>query len=399
MDEGPEKRLREQEEHREFPDEVALPADQAARQRFSRYRALQSFRSSPWHPRENLPASYGRVYQLQNLPALQKRILEQGRRVEQAQLMQARGRGKDRPKTPGQGKQGEEDNAMAVEDLDEEEEEGDMETGAKGPGEDSQDGFSVSGYPDHIQSGQGVCLEIEGLSLEALRARLLACGHLSVFALLPHENKLSVLQFSCSRLLRSQSLAAERACEQVVRSKDLLLFQTGFRSFLARPLFSEANLNCDKHKFSRFLQNGSFSVASCFGPITLTACPLLVFRALPSGGWQLLATGSLSAIDPDRIVLKKAILTGIPIRVRRKVAVVKHMFHQTLDVRWFKPAELVTKHGLRGVVKEPVGTHGLFKALFSGPITQNDTVLLVLYKRVFPKLPDPDSAGGDVRIL
>ena len=57
-------------------------------------------------------------------------------------------------------------------------------------------------------------------------------------------------------------------------------------------------------------------------------------------------------------------------------------------MRWFKPAELATKHGLRGHIKEPVGTHGLLKASFSGPIKQNDTIMLVLYKRVFPKIPD-----------
>jgi hypothetical protein len=33
------------------------------------------------------------------------------------------------------------------------------------------------------------------------------------------------------------------------------------------------------------------------------------------------------------------------------------------------------------------GTHGLFKAQFSAVITQNDTVMLVLYKRVYPKYP------------
>ena len=80
-------------------------------------------------------------------------------------------------------------------------------------------------------------------------------------------------------------------------------------------------------------------------------------------------------------------LTGIPIRVRKRYAVIKHMFFDPNDVRWFKPAELQTKYGLRGNIKEPVGTHGLFKAVFSAPITQNDTVMLVLYKRVYPKIP------------
>ena len=54
----------------------------------------------------------------------------------------------------------------------------------------------------------------------------------------------------------------------------------------------------------------------------------------------------------------------------------------------------VTKHGLRGHIKEPVGTHGLLKAAFSAPIKQNDTVMLILYKRVYPKLP-LQSASSD----
>jgi pre-rRNA-processing protein TSR1 len=83
----------------------------------------------------------------------------------------------------------------------------------------------------------------------------------------------------------------------------------------------------------------------------------------------------------------QVVLTGMPIRVRQRFAVVKHLFYDPLDVRWFKPAELVTKCGLRVKIKEPVGTHGLLKAGFSAPIKQNDTIMLILYKRVFPKFP------------
>ena len=79
---------------------------------------------------------------------------------------------------------------------------------------------------------------------------------------------------------------------------------------------------------------------------------------------------------------------------RKRTAVVKHMLYDTNDVRWFKPAELVTKMGLRGHIKEPIGTHGLFKCLFSTPITQNDTIMLILYKRVYPKFPE----GGVVTV-
>ena len=38
------------------------------------------------------------------------------------------------------------------------------------------------------------------------------------------------------------------------------------------------------------------------------------------------------------------------------------------------------------IVKEPVGTHGLFKCIFSAPISQSDTIMLIIFKRVYPKM-------------
>lgn len=48
----------------EFPDEVLTPEDVPARKRFARYRALKSFRSSPWDAKESLPRDYARVFQV-----------------------------------------------------------------------------------------------------------------------------------------------------------------------------------------------------------------------------------------------------------------------------------------------------------------------------------------------
>ena len=59
----------------------------------------------------------------------------------------------------------------------------------------------------------------------------------------------------------------------------------------------------------------------------------------------------------------------------------------------------MTKHGLRGHIKEPVGTHGLLKAVFSAPIKQNDTVMLILYKRIYPKLPVDTMSDGSYKRL
>ena len=93
----------------------------------------------------------------------------------------------------------------------------------------------------------------------------------------------------------------------------------------------------------------------------------------------------LIGADADRIVVKRIVLTGYPVRVHKRTATVKYMFYQPDDVKWFKPAGLYTKHGLHGNIVESVGDHGTMKCLFNAPIKQHDTVCLPLYKRIYPK--------------
>ncbi|KAG6556400.1 hypothetical protein Mapa_002343 [Marchantia paleacea] len=200
---------------------------------------------------------------------------------------------------------------------------------------------------------------------------LVACG------LFQHESKMSVLHFSIKK---------SEGCTEAIKSKDTLIFHTGFRHYTTRPIFSTDDMNMDKHKYERFLRPGQFSIATVFSPVTFPPHPLVVFKEFPDG-IKLVASGSLRSVDPNQIILKRIVLSGYPHRVSKRKAVVRFMFHNPEDVRWFKPLELWTKYGRRGRIKEPVGTHGSMKCVFDGVTQQRDAVCVSLYKRVYPKWP------------
>lgn len=347
-----EQRRKEQSEDLEFPDEVQVNEDETAQARFARYRSLKSFRKSHWDPKENLPESYASIYHFSSFKATQRSIMKEMKETVKA-AEQARG--------DFFGSSPQEEGQDAVMD-------------------DEDDYDPLDGC---IPVGSYIELTLANVAPEAVANTNLDAVLVGV-ALLPHENKVSVLHGALSQPLHKTT---DEKVIAPIKSKDVLTFRCGWRTWKAKPVWSQNNLNCDKHKMERFLPPpGSFFAGSWFGPITYTPCPILVFRETDEGTSELVASGTLLGADADRLIVKRIILTGYPVRVHKRHATVKYMFYNPDDVNWFKPAGLYTKHGLQGNIEQSVGEHGTMKCLFNAPIKQHDTVCLPLYKRIFPKL-------------
>ena len=351
-----ERRRKDQQEDLEFPDEVEVDEDEKASERFARYRSLKSFRKSFWDPKENLPDTYGPIYHFSSFRATQGDVMADAKDVVEAAA------------SCGRRWWSEDGNAQsdAMDDTDE-----------------NEDRELLEGC---VPSGAYITITLEEVPQEAFN-RLSPSAVATAVSLLPHENKVSIVHMALSQMTK-----CEQPDDMPIKSKDTLTFRCGWRTWQSRPIFSQNNLNSDKHKFERYLPTGgAFFAGTVFGPVTYGPCPVLAFREANndvSGGSdrrQLVAVGSTLGADAERIVVKRIVLTGYPVRVHKRHATVKYMFYNPEDVKWFKPAGLVTKHGLQGNIIESVGEHGTMKCLFNAPIKQHDTVCLPLYKRVYPK--------------
>jgi len=194
---------------------------------------------------------------------------------------------------------------------------------------------------------------------------------LAVFGLLPHEQKMSVMHYTIKR---------HASFDAPVKAKERLIFHVGYRRFSSSTLFSQHTTG-NKFKAERFLPHSGVTVATVYAPIFFPPSPVLVFTE----DHQLVATGTVLNSTPDRIVIKKIVLSGHPFKIHKKSSVVRYMFFDRDDILWFKPVELFTKYGRRGNIKVPLGTHGHMKCVFDGQLKAQDTVCMNLFKRVYPK--------------
>lgn len=65
---------------------------------------------------------------------------------------------------------------------------------------------------------------------------------------------------------------------------------------------------------------------STYAPITFPPASVLVFKE-SSSGHELVASGSLLSVNPDRLVIKRIVLSGHPYKINKKAAVIRYMFY------------------------------------------------------------------------
>ncbi|KAJ2028692.1 ribosome biogenesis protein tsr1 [Coemansia sp. RSA 2337] len=306
-----------------FPDEVDTPMEISARERFARFRGLQSFRTSPWDPYENLPLDYARIFQFESFKRTQQRVLrmaadsvvKSGMRIRiilrAAPAQIAASYNPSRP-------------------------------------------FVAFGLMQHEHQMSVVHFTIvrsEGYS-EPVRSKDPLVAHFGF------------RRYNVQPLFSQHSLGGSNT--NGVHK---------FERFLKPGVVSVGTIYAP-------IQFGTVPV-SLYLPTPVPANDMSDSQAgvIPT----LVGTGSSLEVNPSRILAKRIILTGAPFKIHKRSAVIRYMFFSPEDVIWFKPVQLHTKHGRTGHIFESLGTHGYMKCVFDGPIKQMDTVCMNLYKRVYPK--------------
>ena len=312
----------------DFPDEVDYPMDTVCKQRFARYRGLKSFQHSDWDVKESLPVEYSQIFSFADF--------KHSRAVAARQDSQA-------------------------------------------------DGIVQA------EGGEEVLLSLLDVDAEAAAAMTAggqegaARGPLVLFCLWQHEHKVSVSH--CSMLRQAE-------WQQPVKAKERMEFHCAFRRFVASPIYSSHPPQQPRALVDRFFHPERFTTVSFYSRILFPPAPVLMFlppsaSSSPSSSSAInpiVASGSLSSIDPDRLQLKRIVLTGSPVSCHGRQAIVRHMFFNPADVDWFKPVELRSKRGLVGHIRQSHGLKGGMDCSFDGRLQQSDVVCMMLYKRQFCKL-------------
>ena len=273
--------------------------------------------------------------------------------------------------------------------------------------------------------GQRITVAIADFSTE-LQQRLAKRSPITLSGLLPNEDKLSLLHTSLiglqHRMFEPEGPEAET---HELNSKDSMVFHVGFRRYSAKGMFysdhamghegvlrvptTNENLP-DGHPNQKVMETihqrratycKSLDLKSAngvcvahFGLLTHVPTPVVILQkrshvsaeAAAMGESQeiIVSTGRALPPDPHMLILKQRRLIGKIYKVHQRAAVIKKMFLDDHDVKYFDKVELRTLKGVKGSIVKSIGTHGTFKAKFSAVVQQHDKVYIDLFKRVFP---------------
>eukprot|EP00922_Rhytidocystis_sp_ex-Travisia-forbesii_P018049 GHVS01026883.1.p1 GENE.GHVS01026883.1~~GHVS01026883.1.p1 ORF type:complete len:957 (-),score=195.84 GHVS01026883.1:194-2800(-) len=404
-----------------FPDEVDTPTQGSAVDRFARYRGLRSFRTSPWDPYENLGVDCARIYEFEAYTSTQKYS-----KAAYASQCQQLNNGKGTyglyvsllianvpiSRLPPQHNNSSGCGVLVLSSvLPYEMKVSVLHLSINRIGERDQlvEGAVVTNTSNNASSGNTSSGGNGSSSSDGgYKARRKSCSVVVKGTEVVVDN--NKVEDGCGVMdLEALPAAADSSITSTVwdkssplESKRQVEFHCGFRRFLSKPLYTQPPptgrvSSQDKVKCLRFLREGRPAVASLYGLTLFPPGNILMTtpKKSPEDISDMLGWGSLLRSDSNRIIIKRIVLTGYPFRVHKTKAIVRYMFFRPDDIRWFKPVELHTKHGLRGHITEPLGTHGYMKCSFGDRIIQSDTVCMALYKRVFPKWYPPTWGGKE----
>ena len=305
-------------EDMEFQDEVDTPIDIPAKERFKKYRGLDSMKTGSWNPLVNLPKEYRTIFSFENIKNTYRLSVKRAH----------------------------------------------------------NEGLKLNGNYVKI-----IVTNFEFENLKYIDENI----PIVLSTLLDHERKLCVMHYKFTANYEQENDIVENM------NKNVFECHCGFRRYLIKPIFSnDIFTGGDKLKLQKFLEKDKFYVMTAYAQLTYPNSPIILFTHKTVNGTiekklSFCGTGITLEANDKKIILKKIVLTGYPVKIKKKKAIVRYMFFNPIDINYFKPIQLTTKKGLRGNITESVGIHGYMKCIFSDYIKSNDTVCLNLYKRVFPK--------------
>lgn len=185
--------------------------------------------------------------------------------------------------------------------------------------------------------------------------------------LLPGEENIGYVQ------ARSKK---HRWFKRILKAKDPLIISMGWRRFQTLPLFAKQEDNM-RNRYLKYTPQHVACMTHFWGPITPKGTGFLAVQdvATRQTGFRIAATGTVLEMDKTVQVMKKLKLVGTPLKIYKKTAFIKGMFNSTLEIARFEGAKLRTVSGIRGQIKKAVSSpEGAFRATFEDKILLSDLV-------------------------